>query len=129
MTSEELQNLLNAIQEGNWIQIVACGIIVLLSLLTTIYTIVGKVALIKAKAENQKLAELQQQQDAEYKRRELENQAKYNADMAELKKMVLNRVDENEQKAKEETEAKAVKIGENIQSAQKTLDQILNEKI
>jgi biopolymer transport protein ExbB/TolQ len=111
MTSEELQNLQNAIQQGNWIQIVVCGIIVLLSLLTTIYTIVSKVALIKAKAENQKLAELQQQQDAEYKRRELENQAKYNADMAELKKMVLNRVDENEQKAKEETEAKAVKIG------------------
>jgi hypothetical protein len=127
MTAEEIQQLEEAVQQGNWLQVILCSISILLFIITTIYAVTSKIQTLKIRSENEKLLATQAKSENDFKERELALKKQYTDDLAEIKKTVLNRVDENAKKAKEETEAKAVKINEDIASAQKSLDQILNE--
>ena len=127
MTAEEIQQLEEAVQQGNWLQVILCSISILLFIITTIYAVTSKIQTLKIRSENEKLLTVQAKSENDFKERELALKKQYADDLAEIKKTVLNRVDENAKKAKEETEAKAVKINEDIASAQKSLDQILNE--
>lgn len=127
MTAEEIQQLEEAVQQGNWLQVILCSISILLFIITTIYAVTSKIQTLKIRSENEKLLAIQAKSENDFKERELALKKQYADDLAEIKKTVLSRVDENAKKAKEETEAKAVKINEDIASAQKSLDQILNE--
>ena len=127
MTAEEIQQLEEAVQQGNWLQVILCSISILLFIITTIYAVTSKIQTLKIRSENEKLLTVQAKSENDFKERELALKKQYADDLAEIKKTVLSRVDENAKKAKEETEAKAVKINEDIASAQKSLDQILNE--
>lgn len=127
MTAEEIQQLEEAVQQGNWLQVILCSISILLFIITTIYAVTSKIQTLKIRSENEKLLATQAKSENDFKERELALKKQYADDLAEIKKTVLNRVDENAKKSKEETEAKAVKINEDIASAQKSLDQILNE--
>jgi biopolymer transport protein ExbB/TolQ len=127
MTAEEIQQLEEAVQQGNWLQVILCSISILLFIITTIYAVTSKIQTLKIRSENEKLLATQAKSENDFKERELALKKQYTDDLAEIKKTVLNRVDENAKKSKEETEAKAVKINEDIASAQKSLDQILNE--
>ena len=127
MTAEEIQQLEEAVQQGNWLQVILCSISILLFIITTIYAVTSKIQTLKIRSENEKLMAIQAKSENDFKERELALKKQYADDLAEIKKTVLSRVDENAKKAKEETEAKAVKINEDIASAQKSLDQILNE--
>lgn len=127
MTAEEIQQLEEAVQQGNWLQVILCSISILLFIITTIYAVTSKIQTLKIRSENEKLLTVQAKSENDFKEKELALKKQYADDLAEIKKTVLSRVDENAKKAKEETEAKAVKINEDIASAQKSLDQILNE--
>ena len=127
MTAEEIQQLEEAVQQGNWLQVILCSISILLFIITTIYAVTSKIQTLKIRSENEKLLTVQAKSENDFKERELALKKQYADDLAEIKKTVISRVDENAKKAKEETEAKAVKINEDIASAQKSLDQILNE--
>lgn len=127
MTAEEIQQLEEAVQQGNWLQVILCSISILLFIITTIYAVTSKIQTLKIRSENEKLLTVQAKSENDFKERELALKKQYADDLAEIKKTVINRVDENAKKSKEETEAKAVKINEDIASAQKSLDQILNE--
>ena len=127
MTAEEIQQLEEAVQQGNWLQVILCSISILLFIITTIYAVTSKIQTLKIRSDNEKLLAIQAKSENDFKERELALKKQYADDLAEIKKTVLNRVDENAKKSKEETEAKAVKINEDIASAQKSLDQILNE--
>ena len=127
MTAEEIQQLEEAVQQGNWLQVILCSISILLFIITTIYAVTSKIQTLKIRSDNEKLLAIQAKSENDFKERELALKKQYTDDLAEIKKTVINRVDENAKKSKEETEAKAVKINEDIASAQKSLDQILNE--
>lgn len=127
MTAEEIQQLEEAVQQGNWLQVILCSISLLLFIITTIYAVTSKIQTLKIRSDNEKLLAIQAKSENDFKERELALKKQYTDDLAEIKKTVINRVDENAKKSKEETEAKAVKINEDIASAQKSLDQILNE--
>ena len=121
-----ISDLFGQLQQINWQTLIMSLINVILFIVSTIYTVKGRINTIKSQDENINLKAEKAKLDAEYQKKYSDLQAKYVSDVADLKKALLQRVDDNQKTALDKAKAESVQISGTIQQAQKSLDDLLN---
>lgn len=126
LTGETINQLWEQLQAINWTALISAIVNVILFIISTIYAVRSKVNNIKVQEQNDELQAEHAKLDGEYKAKELALQKKYTDDVADMKKALLQRVDDNAKLAEIKNKSESVQISGSIQKAQASLDELLD---